>query len=194
MCSLLLVRGHESKSGAFLDRDGVINVDRGYPHCVEDLVFSPTAIEGIMALNNAGYRVFVISNQSGCNRLCAAGHRILSALSMAAGLAGRGVDAVRAGIDDPTLPLPPSFNRFQDAQDAPQGRTRTNNRARRCPRHSGTGWRLTWRGKAELALPLWIVGGANSGLCDLKEIVVSLDGEAARPRGRQAVCLRRKFL
>jgi hypothetical protein len=99
---------------------------------------------------------------------------------MAAGLAGSGVDAVRAGIDDPTLPLPPSFNRFQDAQDAPQGRTRTTNRARRCPRHSGTGWRLTWRGKAELALPLWIVGGANSGLCDLKEIVVSPDGEAAR--------------
>ena len=32
----------------------------------------------------------------------------------------RGVDAVRADIDDPTLPLPPSFNRFQVAQDAPQ--------------------------------------------------------------------------
>jgi hypothetical protein len=60
MCSLLLVRGHESKSGAFLDRDGVINVDHGYTHCIEDLVFSPTAIEGIMALNNAGYRVLVI--------------------------------------------------------------------------------------------------------------------------------------
>jgi histidinol phosphatase-like enzyme len=69
MCSLLLVKGRESKSGAFLDRDGVINVDRGYTHCVEDLVFSPTAIEGIMALNNAGYRVFVISNQSGCRSI-----------------------------------------------------------------------------------------------------------------------------
>jgi hypothetical protein len=41
-------------------------------------------------------------------------------LSMAAELAGRGVDAVRADIDDPTLPLPPSFNLFRDAQDAPQ--------------------------------------------------------------------------
>jgi hypothetical protein len=41
-------------------------------------------------------------------------------LSMAAELAGRGVDAVRADIDDPTLPPPPSFNRFQDAQDAPR--------------------------------------------------------------------------
>jgi len=37
MCSLLLVRGRESKSGAFLDR--------GYSHRVKDLVFSPTAIE-----------------------------------------------------------------------------------------------------------------------------------------------------
>jgi hypothetical protein len=38
-------------------------------------------------------------------------------LSVAAELAGRGVDAVRADIDDPTLPLPPSFNRFQDARE-----------------------------------------------------------------------------
>jgi D,D-heptose 1,7-bisphosphate phosphatase len=56
------------RPAAFLDRDGVINVDRGYTYRVEDLVFTRTAIEGIKAFNNAGYRVFVISNQSGVAR------------------------------------------------------------------------------------------------------------------------------
>jgi D-glycero-D-manno-heptose 1,7-bisphosphate phosphatase len=53
---------------AFLDRDGVINVDHGYTHLIEDLAFTPTAIEGITAFNDAGYRVFVITNQSGVAR------------------------------------------------------------------------------------------------------------------------------
>jgi mannose-6-phosphate isomerase len=56
------------RPAAFLDRDGVINVDRGYTYRVEDLVFTPTAIEAIKAFNDAGYRVFVVSNQSGVAR------------------------------------------------------------------------------------------------------------------------------
>jgi D-glycero-D-manno-heptose 1,7-bisphosphate phosphatase len=43
----------------------VINVDRGYTHRIADLVFTPTAIEGVKALNDVGYRVFVVTNQSG---------------------------------------------------------------------------------------------------------------------------------
>lgn len=54
-----------TKPAAFLDRDGVINVDHGYTHRVEDLEFTPTAIEGIRALQEAGYRVFVVTNQAG---------------------------------------------------------------------------------------------------------------------------------
>jgi D-glycero-D-manno-heptose 1,7-bisphosphate phosphatase len=53
---------------AFLDRDGVINVDRGFTYLVKNLVFTPTAIEGIRAFNDAGYRVIVVSNQSGVAR------------------------------------------------------------------------------------------------------------------------------
>ena len=60
--------GDDVRPAAFLDRDGVINVDRGYTYRVEDLVFTPTAIEGIKALNDAGYRVFVVTNQSGIAR------------------------------------------------------------------------------------------------------------------------------
>lgn len=52
----------------FLDRDGVINVDVGYPHRIEDFSFIPGAPEAIKALNDAGYRVVVVSNQSGVAR------------------------------------------------------------------------------------------------------------------------------
>nr|WP_272209656.1 HAD-IIIA family hydrolase [Marinicella sp. W31]MDC2875475.1 HAD-IIIA family hydrolase [Marinicella sp. W31] len=57
-----------SRPAAFLDRDGVINVDNGYTHAVEDLVFTPTAIDGIRALNRSGYYVIVVSNQAGVAR------------------------------------------------------------------------------------------------------------------------------
>jgi D-glycero-D-manno-heptose 1,7-bisphosphate phosphatase len=56
------------RPAAFLDRDGVINLDRGYTYRVRDLAFTPTAIEGIKAFNEAGFRVFVITNQSGVAR------------------------------------------------------------------------------------------------------------------------------
>jgi D,D-heptose 1,7-bisphosphate phosphatase len=54
-----------TQPAAFLDRDGVINIDHGYMHRVEDLRFTPTAIEGIRMLKDAGYRVFVVTNQAG---------------------------------------------------------------------------------------------------------------------------------
>ncbi len=56
------------RPAAFLDRDGVINVDHGYTWRPEDLVFTPTAIEGIALLNRADYRVLVVTNQSGVAR------------------------------------------------------------------------------------------------------------------------------
>ncbi|MBF0417239.1 MAG: D-glycero-beta-D-manno-heptose 1,7-bisphosphate 7-phosphatase [Magnetococcales bacterium] len=52
----------------FLDRDGVINEDHGYVHRVEQFDF----IEGIFDLTRAacrsGYRVVVVTNQSGIAR------------------------------------------------------------------------------------------------------------------------------
>lgn len=53
---------------AFLDRDGVLNVDRGYAHRPEELEFIPGAAEAVRLLNEAGYRVVVITNQSGIAR------------------------------------------------------------------------------------------------------------------------------
>ena len=56
------------RKAAFVDRDGVIIVDSGFLHRVEDLVFLHGAIEGLQRLQAAGYLLVVITNQSGIAR------------------------------------------------------------------------------------------------------------------------------
>ena len=53
---------------AFLDRDGVLNVDRGFVHKPEDIEMVPGAAAAVRLLNEAGYYVFVVTNQSGVAR------------------------------------------------------------------------------------------------------------------------------
>ncbi|MFY9308756.1 MAG: HAD family hydrolase [Bacteroidia bacterium] len=52
----------------FLDRDGVINVERGYTHRLEDFVILPDLIEVLQHLQKKGYLLIVVSNQSGIAR------------------------------------------------------------------------------------------------------------------------------
>lgn len=52
----------------FLDRDGVINVDHGYVSRLEDFCFAAGAVEGLRRFQDAGYRLIVITNQSGIAR------------------------------------------------------------------------------------------------------------------------------
>lgn len=59
---------HRWRPALFLDRDGTLNLDRGYTHRVEELVWLPEAIEAIKYANKAGYYVFVVTNQAGVAR------------------------------------------------------------------------------------------------------------------------------
>lgn len=52
----------------FLDRDGVLIVDSGYPHREEHLVLIPGAADAVRRLNALGYLVVIVTNQSGVAR------------------------------------------------------------------------------------------------------------------------------
>lgn len=49
----------------FLDRDGIINVERGYTHRLEDFVILPDLMETLQILQKKGYLFIIITNQSG---------------------------------------------------------------------------------------------------------------------------------
>lgn len=53
---------------AFLDRDGVINQDKGYVGRPEDFVLLPGAAAGLATLAEQGYALAVVTNQSGIGR------------------------------------------------------------------------------------------------------------------------------
>ena len=56
------------KPAAFFDRDGVFNEDQGYVHRLEDLVWIPGGPRAVRRLNDLGYLVIVVTNQSGIGR------------------------------------------------------------------------------------------------------------------------------
>lgn len=52
----------------FLDRDGTINVEKDYLFRISDFEFLPGVIEGLRLLQDAGYLLIIITNQSGIAR------------------------------------------------------------------------------------------------------------------------------
>lgn len=56
------------RPAAFLDRDGVLIEDSGYPHRPEHLALIPGAAAAVRRMNQAGYRTVIVTNQSGVAR------------------------------------------------------------------------------------------------------------------------------
>lgn len=57
-----------NKKALFLDRDGVVNLEKGYVHRAEDFHFTDGVFETCKAFREAGYLVVVVTNQSGIGR------------------------------------------------------------------------------------------------------------------------------
>ena len=60
--------GAKCKKAVFLDRDGTINKDNGYVYQIEEFEILPGVIEGLHLLQDAGYLLIVVTNQSGIAR------------------------------------------------------------------------------------------------------------------------------
>lgn len=52
----------------FLDRDGTINIDKDFVYKKEDLEFIPNALKGLKKIQEKGYKLIIITNQSGIGR------------------------------------------------------------------------------------------------------------------------------
>ena len=52
----------------FLDRDGTINVEKNYLYKIEDFEFLPGVVDALKKLQQAGFLLIIITNQSGIGR------------------------------------------------------------------------------------------------------------------------------
>ena len=52
----------------FVDRDGVINKEVNYLHKIKDFKFIDGVLKSLKYLNNLGYEIIIVTNQSGIGR------------------------------------------------------------------------------------------------------------------------------
>lgn len=57
-----------SRRAAFLDRDGVINIDHGYTYRIDEFEFVPGVLPAAAHLSALGFALVVATNQSGIGR------------------------------------------------------------------------------------------------------------------------------
>jgi D-glycero-D-manno-heptose 1,7-bisphosphate phosphatase len=99
---------HSARPALFLDRDGVLNEDRGYVCRWEDFAWIPGAREAVAAFNAAGWWVIVVTNQSGVGRGYyseADMHALHERMSEELAVAGGRIDAFYFAPHHPQAPL-----------------------------------------------------------------------------------------
>jgi D,D-heptose 1,7-bisphosphate phosphatase len=63
-----VVAAWRHKPAVFLDRDGVINVDRGHVHSTEEFEWIPGARDAVKLVNDSGRLAILVTNQAGIGR------------------------------------------------------------------------------------------------------------------------------
>lgn len=59
---------YQNRPAVFFDRDGVLNLDTGYPHRPEEIILTDGAVKAIALARSLGYLTIVVTNQSGVAR------------------------------------------------------------------------------------------------------------------------------
>jgi D-glycero-D-manno-heptose 1,7-bisphosphate phosphatase len=96
------------RRGLLLDRDGVINVDKGYVHKKEDFEFIPGIFDLVREATKLDYAIVVITNQSGIGRGYYSEedfHELMGWVTEKFVEHGGRVDGVYFCPDDPSKPL-----------------------------------------------------------------------------------------